>query len=123
MRGGVARIEADRALEVGDRRGHLRRLERLQPHASLGERPIRLEAARIPQRSRLLRRHAQRLGKLGDDAILQLEDLLERTIRLGLGRRLARRRIDDARGDAQTRSRALKAADDGEVEVQLGAKR
>ena len=53
VRRGVARIELDRLLEVGDRRRHLRRIERLEPDASFRERVIRLEAARVAERSRL----------------------------------------------------------------------
>ena len=65
----------------------------------------------------------QRIGELRNDPILQLEDLLERSIRLGFRRRFPARRIDHARGDPQPRTRSLKAADDGEVEVQVGAQR
>ncbi len=123
MRRRVARVELDRSLEVGDRGWHLGRIERLQAHAPLGERAVGLEAARVAERSRLLRPDPQRLGKLRHDPILQLEDLLERTVGLGLGRRFPARGIDHARGNPQPRARPLKASDDGEVEVQLGPER
>ena len=41
---GVTRIERDRALEVGDRTGDERRVERLEPNAAVGERLIGFEA-------------------------------------------------------------------------------
>ncbi len=123
MRRRVPRVQLDRPLEVGDRGRHLGGIERFQPHTPLGERPIGLEAARVAERSRLLRPDPQRLGKLRHDPILQLEDLLERSVGFRLGCRFSSRGIDHACRDPQTRARPLKAPDDGEVEVELGPER
>ena len=121
MRLCVARIQDDRTLEPFDGAGDGRRVERLQPDASLGEGLVGLETARLPVRParRVRARGAERLGKLRDDPILQLEHLLEGAVGLRVRHRFAGRRVHDARGDAQAIAGALKAPDDGQVEVEL----
>ncbi len=119
----VAGIERNRFLKVGNRGWHRRSVERLQPHASFGERAVRLEAARVAKRSRLLRADPQRFRKLRHDPILQFEDLLEWPVGLGFSGRFSARGVDHARGNPQPRAGTLKASDDGEIEVQLGPER
>jgi len=63
------------------------------------------------------------LPELGDDPVLQLEDVFERAVRLGFRDRFAACGIHDARRDAQPIARTLEASDDGEVQVQFRAKR
>ena len=65
----------------------------------------------------------ERLGELRDEPVLQIEDVVERAVRLCLGLRLAAVGIDDARGDPQAIAGTLEAADDGAIEVKLGAQR
>ena len=92
VRGRVARIERDGALEVGDRAGHDRRVERFEPDPSLGERLVGLEAARLAIEAALRRARlagAERVGELGDDPILEIEDLIERAVGLGVREALA----------------------------------
>ncbi len=122
---GVTRIERDRALEVGDRTGDERRVERLEPNAAVGERLIGFQADGFAVRASAAAPFGrpQRLGELRHDPVLDLEHLLERTVRLGVGQRHTRCGIDDACGDAQSLSRALEAADDSKIELELGSER
>ena len=125
MRQGVTRIERDRALEVGDRTGDERRVERLEPNAAFGERLIGFQAAvsRCVRRPGAAVGRPQRLGELRHDPVLELEHLLERAVRLGVGQRHTGCGIDDPCGDAQSLARALEAADDREIELELGSER
>ena len=116
---GVARIERDGLLEVSHRGRHLGRVERLQADAAFGKGSIGFEAARIPQRARLLAADPQRLGELRDDAILELEDVLEQAVGLGFGRRFSGRRVDHARSYPQAWARSLKAPDNRKIQVQV----
>ena len=121
----VTRIERDRALEVRDRAGDQRAVERLEPNAALGERLVGLEAdgfaVRAPRRrtgsaSPASRRTARRSGPAARRPA--------RARRPPWRRRAPHpMRIDDARGDAQTIARALEAADDSKIEMQLGSER
>ncbi len=120
---GVARVERDRLLEVSDRGRNFRGVERLQADSALREGSIGFEAARIAERARLLAANPQRLRELRDDAILELEDVLEQTVGLGFGRRFSGRRVHHARGNPQARTRSLKAPDHRQVEVQVGPER
>ena len=109
MRGRVARIERDRPLEVRDRRRHHRGVERLQPHAPFGERLIGLEAARLAIVAALGRPRlpgAERVGELRHDPILQVEHLIERTVRLGVGQALAADAASTIRAVMRSRSPA-----------------
>ena len=72
-----------------------------------------------PPRRLVRARGAERLGKLRDDPILQLEHLLERAVGLRVRHRFTGRRVHDAGRDAQPIAGALKAPDDGQVEMQL----
>ena len=69
-----------------------------------------------------VRAHPERLGKLRHDAILQLEHLLERAVRLGFRERLAGGRIHDARGDAQAIAGRWKLPTTAQIEMQLRAR-
>ncbi len=116
---GVTRIERDGLLEVSHRCRHFGCVERLQADAAFGKGSIGFEAARIPQRARLLAADPQRLGELRDDAILELEDVLEQAVGLGFGRRFSGRRVDHARSYPQAWARSLKAPDNRKIQVQV----
>ena len=66
---------------------------------------------------------AKRVGELRDDAILQIEDLIERTIGLGIRQALAGDDVDDARGDAQAIAGALVTADHRAIDAERAAQR
>ena len=124
--GGVARIEDHGALEVRDGAGHHRRVERFQPDAAFGERLIRLEAARFaidPALRRARPAGAECVGELADDAVLEVEDLVERTVGLGVREALAALCVDYPRGDAQAVAGALEAADHRAIDGEHAAKR
>ena len=53
---------------------------------------------------------------------IELEDLGERAVRLGFGRRFAAGGVDDTGSDAQAIAGPLEAADHGQIEVELGPK-
>ena len=119
----IPRIQDDGALEISNCAGNQRSIERFEPHATFGERLIRLEAAglpiRPPCRRRLLEISAERLAELLDDAILQLEDLLELAIGLGFGKRFTGTRVHHACGDAESIRGSLEAPDHREVQMQV----
>ena len=124
--GGVARIEHDGALEVRDGAGHDRRVERFQPDAPFGERLIGLETAGLAIVAALRRTRlagAERVGELADDAVLEIEDLVERPVGLGVGEALAALRVDDPRGDAQAIAGALETADHHAIDGERAAQR
>ena len=116
-------IQDNGALEVSNGAGNKRRIEGFQPYAPFGERLIGLEAAGLAicpsRRGRVQSFAAERLGELRDDAILQLEDLLELAVGLGLGQRFTGARVDHARGNPKSIRGSLKASDDRKVEMQL----
>ena len=103
VRCGVARVQLDRPFEVADRPRHLRRFERLEPDAPLGEHLVGLEAARLTRRPAQRRAAAAADGRreLGDDPVLQIEDVRQPAVRLAVGQRLAARRIHRPGGDPQ----------------------
>ena len=118
----VSRIEDDRALESLEGARDGRRIERLEPDTRFGEGLVGLQAARLPVRPawRFVRpRGAERVGKLRHDPILHLEHLLERAVGLRIRQRFTGCRVHDAGRDAQTIRGALKASDDGQVQMQL----
>ena len=126
MGGGVARIEDHGAFEVRDGAGHYCRVERFQSDATLGERLIGLETARFaidPALGRPRPAGAERVGKLADDAVLEVEDLVERAVGLGVREALAALGVDDPGGDAQAVAGALEAADHRAVDGQRTAQR
>ena len=87
---------------------------------------VGVETARIADRSTEVARgraHAQRVGELGHDTILELENLLERPVGLRLGERLPRPRVHDPSGDPEPVAGALVAAHHGAIDMQLGAQR
>ena len=87
---GVTRIERDRALEVGDRTGDERGVERLEPNAAVGERLVGFQADRLAVRTPAVGApvgRPKRFGELRHDPVLDLEHLLERTVGLGVGQR------------------------------------
>ena len=123
MRQRVARVEHHRPLEVEYRAGHQRRVERFEPYPPFGKGLVRLETARLPMgRCPLLigSLDRKRVRELLDDAVLQLEDLLECSVGLRLGQRFAGRGIDHTRRDPKTVSGSLKAAHDRLIEMQVG---
>ena len=115
----VARVERERALEIGDRRVHLAHVERLELHASLGERLVGLEARCLahadPTRAGGAGHQAEPGGELGDDLVLEVEDVRQQAVGLRVGERLARLDVHDPRRDAEAVARPLKAARHGQV--------
>ena len=95
-------------------------------YAPLGERLVRLEAARLA-RCRAARapraRRSERVAKLRDDTILQLEHVLEQAVRLCVRKRLAGGGVHHACRDPEPIPRALEAAHHGEIEMQISPQR
>ena len=92
----------------------------------LGERLVGVEAAGVAARSAAAgpaALHAQRLGKLSNQPVLQVEHVIQRAVRLRFGLGLAGIGIDDPRRDPQPVAGSLEAADDGAIEMQLRAQR
>ncbi len=114
----------DRAFEIVDRFRHLLRVERVEPNPSLGERMVGIEAAGLAKRTsrRRIAATADCRRELRDDAVLEVEDVGEQSVRLAVGERLAARGVDRARGDAQAIPRSLEASDHRHVELQLASK-
>ncbi len=119
----VARIGGGRALEIGDRLRHLANVERFEPHPAFAERAVGLETGRFVTGAAAVHRPGRQTEitrELRDHLILQLEDVIERTVHLGVGERLAADDVDDPRGDADPVALTLKAADDGQPGADVG---
>lgn len=122
----ITRIHLDGAFETCDCGRNQRGVERFEPHPSLREGLVRLEAAGLADRSSrasvTMWGHPKRVRKLRDQLVLQIEDLREGAIGFCLRDSFARCRVDHARGDPKPIAGALEAADHGAIEVQLRAK-
>jgi hypothetical protein len=122
----IAGIEGHRPLEVGDGRGHRGGFQRLEPDAPLGEGLVGRKAARLavhPRRTATRRRRSEGIDEAGHDAVLQVEDLLQVSVGLGIRQGLAGTRVDGPRRDPQPLPRALEGPHHRAVDVQLVAER